>query len=66
MQTLHAENFIEFKVLPYIIGFFAVLSLIVALIGNRKFLYVLLGLFVVFGIVAMYDFWKWEYDYGQS
>lgn len=66
MQTLHAENFIEFKVLPYIIGFFAVLSLIVALIGNRKFLYVLLGLFVVFGIVAMYDFWKWEYDYGHN
>ncbi len=66
MQTLHADNFIEFKVLPYIIGFFAVLSLIVALIGSRKFLYVLLGLFVVFGIVAMYDFWKWEYDYGHN
>lgn len=66
MQTLHADNFIEFKVLRYIIGFFAVLSLIVALIGSRKFLYVLLGLFVVFGIVAMYDFWKWEYDYGHN
>lgn len=66
MQTLHEDNFIEFKVLPYIIAFFALLSLIVALIGSRKFLYVLLGLFVVFGIVAMYDFWKWEYDYGHN
>ena len=66
MQTLHAENFVEFKVLPYIIGFFALLTLIVAFVGNRKFLYFLLGLFVIFGIVAMYDFWKWEYDYGHN
>ena len=34
--------------------------------GSRKFLYTLLGLFVVFGIVAMYDFWKWEFDYGHN
>jgi copper chaperone NosL len=30
MQTLHAENFIEFTVLPYIIGAFALLCLLVA------------------------------------
>ena len=66
MQTLHAENFVEFKVLPYIIAFFALLTLIVAFVGNRKFLYLLLTLFIIFGIVAMYDFWKWEYDYGHN
>ena len=31
MKTLHAEEFIEFKVLPYIIGFFALFSVVVAL-----------------------------------
>lgn len=66
MKTLHTNDFVEFTVLPYIIGFFAALTLIVALVGNRKFLYFLLALFVVFGIVAMYDFWKWEYDYGHN
>ncbi len=66
MQTLHEENFIEFTVLPYIIGFFAFLALLAALIGNKKFLYFLLVLFIIFGIVAMYDFWKWEYDYGHN
>ncbi|MFV0606845.1 MAG: hypothetical protein ACK5NK_13500 [Niabella sp.] len=66
MQTLHAENFVEFTVLPYIIGAFAVLALIVALAGNRKLLYVLLVLFIIFGIVAMYDFWRWEYNYGHN
>ena len=66
MQTLHEEHFIEFKILPYIIGFFALLTLIVAFVGNRKFLYTLLSLFVIFGILAMYDFWRWEYDYGHN
>lgn len=66
MQTLHAENFIEFTVLPYIIGFFALLTLVVALIGKRVGVYTLFSLFVIFGIVAMYDFWKWEYNYGHN
>lgn len=66
MQTLHAENFMEFTVLPYIIAFFALLSLIVAWVGRRKLLYLAFGLFVAFGILAMYDFWKWEYNYGHN
>lgn len=66
MKTLHKEDFIEFKVLPYIIGFFALASLLVAVLGKRKLLYGLLGLFFAFGIFAMYDFWKWEYNYGHN
>lgn len=66
MKTLHKEDFIEFTVLPYIIAFFALLSLLVAVAGRKKMLYVAFGLFVAFGIFAMYDFWKWEYDYGHN
>lgn len=66
MQTLHTENFIEFKLLPYLIGFFVVLILLTGLIGRKKLLYVTLFLFIVFGIVAMVDFWRWEYDYGHN
>lgn len=66
MRTLHTDDFTEFKILPYVIGFYALLTLIVALVGNRKLLYILLGLFILFGVVAMYDFWKWEYDYGHN
>ena len=36
MQTLHAENFIEFTILPYIIGFFAAFSLLAAMLANKK------------------------------
>jgi copper chaperone NosL len=66
MKTLHTDDFIEFTVLPYIIYFFAALSLIVAIVGNKKFLYTLFIMFVLFGIIAMADFWHWEYEYGHD
>ncbi|HRP32113.1 MAG TPA: nitrous oxide reductase accessory protein NosL [Agriterribacter sp.] len=66
MKTLHADDFVEFKILPYLIGFFSLLILATAIIGKRSFLYTVFILFVLFGIVAMYDFWKWEYDYGHN
>jgi copper chaperone NosL len=65
MQTLHAENFIEFTLLPYIIGFFALLILIAAIVGKKKLLYFSFWAFVLFGIIAMADFWRWEYNYGH-
>lgn len=66
MKTLHANNFIEFTVLPYIIGFFAAFCFIVALINKRKWLTVLLSSFVLFGIIAMIDFYRWNYNYGHD
>ncbi|MBL0331228.1 MAG: nitrous oxide reductase accessory protein NosL [Bacteroidetes bacterium] len=66
MKTLHADEFIEFTVLPYIISGYALACLIVVLIRKRKALHILLGAFVLFGIIAMVDFWRWEYNYGHN
>ena len=67
MKTLHAEYFIEFTVLPYIIVFFAIFCFLVALVfKSYKWLIALFSSFVVFGIVAMADFWRWEYEYGHD
>lgn len=66
MKTLHTEDFIEFTLLPYIIGFFALFFIVAAIAANRKILYLLFILFVSFGILAMYDFWRWEYNYGHN
>lgn len=67
MKTLHAEDFIEFTVLPYIIVFFAVFCFLVGFIlKTHKWLIALFSSFVVFGIVAMVDFWRWEYEYGHD
>lgn len=66
MQTLHSENFVEFTVLPYIISFFVLLFTVVALIGRKKPVYYLFGLFVAFAILAMADFYRWNYNYGHN
>ena len=66
MKTLHANNFIEFTVLPYIIGFFAAFCFLVALINRKKWLNILFICFVAFGIIAMIDFYRWNYNYGHD
>ena len=66
MKTLHADDFIEFKVLPGIILFFAAFFVLGGLLARRNLTTLLLGLFVVFGVLAMVDFWRWEYDYGHN
>lgn len=66
MKTLHTEDFIEFTLLNYIIGFFAAMFFLVAAVGRRKLLNILFIVFVCFGVLAMYDFWRWEYNYGHN
>ena len=66
MKTLHTDDFIEFKVLPSIIIFFAALFILSAVIANKKIMNTAFILFVLFGIIAMADFWRWEYDYGHN
>src|ERR1035437_925312 len=66
MKTMHTEDFIEFKILPFVISFFAALFFLVAILRNRKLMNVLFILFLSFGVISMIDFWKWEYDYGHN
>lgn len=66
MATLHTENFIEFKILPYIIGFFGLFALVSALIAKRKFVVALFISFILFTILAGVDFYRWNYEYGHN
>ena len=66
MKTLHEKDFVEFIVLPYFILFFSLFCSITAIVARKKLLYTLLSLFILFGIVAMADFWRWEYNYGHE
>ncbi len=66
MKPLHTADFIEFTILPYIIIFFSILFIITGLVGKKKWMKFSFILFVFFGVVAMVDFWKWEYNYGHT
>ena len=66
MKTLHTEDFLEFKVLPYIFGFFGLFSLAMFFIAKRKGVFLLFATFVLFGILAGIDFYRWNYEYGHN
>lgn len=66
MKTLHTEDFIEFSILRYIFGFFALCIIAVALIGRKKAVYIVFGAFVLFAVIAMADFYRWNYNYGHD
>lgn len=66
MKTLHAEDFIEFTLLPYLTAAFAVLFIVTGIAGRKKFLRFSFAAFLLFGMIAMADFWRWEYDYGHN
>ncbi len=66
METLHAENFIEFTILPYILGVFALLFFLIVFVRRNWYLYTMALSFLSFGIIALIDFWRWEYNYGHN
>lgn len=66
MKHIKVEMFPEFDYLVYIVGFYILLGLIIAITGKRKLLFAYLILTVLGGIAAMYDFYQWGYDYGHN
>ena len=66
MKQINADMFPEFTFLVYILGFFVLFGLVVAITGNRKLLFIYLILSVVGGAAALVDFYMWGYDYGHN
>jgi copper chaperone NosL len=66
MATLHTENFIEFKILPYIMMFFGLFALLIIFIPKRKGVLAMFITFIVFVILAAIDFYRWNYEYGHN
>jgi copper chaperone NosL len=66
MKHINPEMFPEFSYLVYVVGFFILFGLMVAITGKRKLLFSYLILTVLGGIAAMIDFYRWGYDYGHN
>ncbi len=66
MAHIKEEMFPEFKILPYAVGIIIALGVVTALSKNRKMVLGFLVLLIVSGAIAMYDFWKWGYEYGHN
>lgn len=66
MKTLHKENFVEFTILPYIFIFFGLFALVMVFIAKKKGVILLFSSFLLFGVLAAIDFYRWNYQYGHD
>ena len=66
MREIKAEMFPEFHYLGILIGIFIAVGLLAALVGTRKWLVFFVGMAFVYGAAALYDFYRWGYDYGHN
>src|SRR5574337_2109298 len=66
MKHIRPEMFPEFSYLVYVVAFFIAFGLIVAITGKRKLLFAYILTTIAGGVAAMYDFYKWGYDYGHD
>lgn len=66
MRTLHEKDFFEFTILPYIIGAFVLFGLVAALVNRRWFFVTWVACYLLFALVALVDFYHWEYNYGHN
>lgn len=66
MKTIQPDSIQELKLMPYIIGFIIFIGLLVFLFNKKSLLLSWIILIIITGIIGMYDFWSWEFDYGHN
>ncbi|MBE7510348.1 MAG: hypothetical protein HS118_09160 [Bacteroidia bacterium] len=65
MKKISIEMFLEFSYLVYIVAAFIIYGLLIAITGSRKLLFSYLVVSALGGVLAIYDFYQWTYDYGH-
>jgi copper chaperone NosL len=66
MANFSEENFPELKYLSYLIAGLALLVLLAAIIRKKGFLYFVIGIFAVGGILGIWDLNRWLKNFGTE
>ncbi len=66
MKAIEPDQIPELRFMPYVVIGLMLAGLTVAAIGRRRLLYAYLGAFLAVALAGLYDFWRWEYDYGHN
>lgn len=66
MQEIRPDAIPELKFMPWIIVGLLVAGAVVAWRGSRRALAIWLVAFALLGAVGLWDFWRWEYNYGHN
>ncbi|MCU0625555.1 MAG: hypothetical protein MUF21_03585 [Gemmatimonadaceae bacterium] len=66
MKKIEPDAIPELRFMPWIAGAIVVTGLAVAAAGRRRLYLVWAPLVLATFAAGMYDFWRWEYDYGHD
>ncbi|MEO8147244.1 MAG: hypothetical protein ABI723_06385 [Bacteroidia bacterium] len=66
MKKISVEMFPEFNYLVYVVAAFIIYGLVIAITGSRRILFSYLAVSAIGGVLALYDFYQWGYDYGHN
>ncbi|MGK2961288.1 MAG: nitrous oxide reductase family maturation protein NosD, partial [Gemmatimonadaceae bacterium] len=66
MKTIEPEEIPVLDIMPVGLAVLVVTGLIVAGFGRRWAVWTWLAGFAVAGALALYEFWRWSYDYGHN
>lgn len=66
MEPIHAESFAELTYMPYIVVFFMITGLVVALVGKRKLVLAWSLLLMAGGALGILDFYLWLVKFGTN
>jgi hypothetical protein len=66
MKAITPDAIPELRYMPWLIGALVLAGLGVAAKGSRRAVLVWLAAFALLGAVGLWDFWRWEYDYGHN
>ena len=66
MKPIVPDAIPELKFMPYIVVFFVLTGLLIALIKKRKLLLLWILLLMIVLSIGLYDFYMWGYDYGHN
>lgn len=66
MKHISVEMFPEFQYLGFLIGFLMLVGLLASILGSPRILFAFTLLSYIYGIAALWDFWRWGYEYGHN
>ena len=66
MKAITPEAIPELQYMPWLIGALIGSGVVLAVRGSRRGLWIWLGAFALLGAVGLWDFWRWEHDYGHN
>ena len=66
MKHISVEMFPEFGFIGIFIGILMAVGLLAAAFGSARTLFLFTLLSYVYGVAALWDFWRWGYEYGHN